>query len=478
MSEALAIHAGPADTNGKRLVIAQIGERSHRDHFDCNSQFQRQKFREVVVTKFDLGDDAHEFVEEKVIAAADAEDERTTKGLSAAIVKLADVEAEQISWLWPNRIALGKLNLLAGDPGLGKSFLLLDLAARISLGSRWPDCDEHAPTGGVVLLTAEDGLADTVRPRLDAAGADVTKIIALSGVNGADGMGQYQRQIDLQRDMPIIEQAIDQVPDCLMLGIDPISAYCGEADSHSNAEVRRMLAPLAEMAARKGIAVVCVTHLRKSDGAAVYRTMGSLAFAAASRSVWCVVRDKNDPSGRRRLFLAVKNNLGSDQSGLAFELSSQHGGGIPCIVWAPAPVTTTADEAMAPERRKMGPEPEEREDAESFLREALADGPRPTREIDDEAQQAHGISKRTLERARKQIGVKAFRETPTGPWMLKLSTPPTTPPDDPGTGGLGGLGGEAHIQRESSKPPYARDHIAKCVYGSNGHGGLPVGDLF
>jgi hypothetical protein len=197
MSEALAIHAGPADTNGKRLVIAQIGERSHRDHFDCNSQFQRQKFREALITKFDLGDDAHEFVEERVIAAADAEDERTTKGLSAAIVKLADVEAEQISWLWPNRIALGKLNLLAGDPGLGKSFLLLDLAARISLGSRWPDCDEHAPTGGVVLLTAEDGLADTVRPRLDAAGADVTKIIALSGVNGADGLGQYQRQIDL-----------------------------------------------------------------------------------------------------------------------------------------------------------------------------------------------------------------------------------------------------------------------------------------
>src|SRR5262249_8970645 len=163
-----------------------------------------------------------------------------------------------------------------------------DLAARASLGSRWPDCDGVAPLGGSVLLAAEDGLADTIVPRLKAAGADLSRVVALSAVKANDAAGDYQRQVDLQRDLPAVEKAIEQVENCVLLGIDPISCYLGEIDGHSNSDVRRVLAPLAELAARRNIAVVCVTHLRKSEGAAVYRTMGSLAFAAAARAVWAI----------------------------------------------------------------------------------------------------------------------------------------------------------------------------------------------
>ncbi len=479
MSESLAMHVGPADGTGRRLVVATLGELCHRHKFDTDSQFHRQKFREAVVEKFSLGEDAHEFVEQEILRSADAEDERNDSTANMPVLtKLSDVTPEEINWLWPQRIALGKINMVVGDPGTNKSFFLLDLAARLSLGSRWPDCDEHAPLGGSVLLAAEDGLADTVVPRLIASGADLSHIAALSAVKASDSSGEYQRQVDLGRDLAVIEKAIDEVQNCRMLGIDPVSCFMGEIDGHSNSDVRRVLAPLAELAARRMLAVVCVTHLRKSDGAAVYRTMGSLAFAAAARSVWCIVKDKKDPDQRRRLFLPVKNNIGGDQSGLAFELSSRHTGSVPCIIWEAEPIRTTADEAMAPERRKPGPEPEERNDAALFLREALATGPRSVRDIDQEAREVHGISKRTLERARQAIGVEAFRETTTGPWFIRLPTPPITPPQGLNGHSHGDQGGVAYTPGKKEKLSSACDHPAMSLGVGGSCGGLPLGDDF
>ena len=174
--------------------------------------------------------------------------------------------------------------------------------------------------------------------------------------------------------------------------------------------MRAVLAPLAKMAARKGFAVLAITHLRKSEGRAVHRTMGSLAFAAAARAVWAVASDPEDPTGSRRLFLPVKNNIGNDRTGLAYRLSKRfaESDDQPCVEWFADTVSQLADDVLAPQRRR-GPAPEERDEAIQFLTEALANGPRPGDEVREEAKQTAGISSRTIDRAKKEIGVVAFR---------------------------------------------------------------------
>jgi len=352
-------------------------------------------------------------------------DQQGASPIAPVVVALSDVKSEPVSWLWERRIALGKVTLIAGDPGLGKSFLSLDIAARVSNGALAPEGDCRFSQGSVILLSAEDDLGDTIKPRLLAAGADLTKIVAMQAIRGQDGNGQYDRPVDLARDLPVVETVITRVGDCRLVVIDPLSCYLGSIDSHNNAEVRQLMAPLAELASRAGIAILGVTHLRKSsDGPAVYRAMGSLAFAAAARAVWGVTRDKDDPEGKRRLFLPVKNNLGPDQTGLSFVLTGRHTDGTPCVLWDEGAVTVSADEAFSAQGKGAGRPAEERSEAEQFLREALADGPRPAKDVEDEALNRHCISRRTLERARKTAGVEAFRPKNPGPWLLRLSTPP------------------------------------------------------
>ncbi|MBU0639064.1 MAG: AAA family ATPase, partial [Planctomycetes bacterium] len=254
-------------------------------------------------------------------------------------VRLADVQPELLRWLWPGCIALGKLTLLCGDPGLGKSFVTLDLAARVSSGTTWPDLPLLPnPAGSVVLLSAEDDLADTIRPRLDAAGADATRVVAIQAVRRILVTGQTQDDyFDLTEDLPALEAAIQQVSDCRLVIIDPLTAYLGKTDSHKNAEVRAVLARLFELAARHKVAVLAVTHLNKANTLpAIYRAMGSLAFVAAARAVWAVVRDEDDETGRRRLFVPVKNNLGADETGLAYAL--EPAGQTASVQWESDPV--------------------------------------------------------------------------------------------------------------------------------------------
>ena len=252
------------------------------------------------------------------------------------LISLADVEPQPIEWLWPERIALGKLTLIAGDPGVGKSLLTLDIAARLSHGGPWPDKpSDMNRIGSVVLLSAEDDPADTLRPRLEAAGANLKRIHVLNGVKrehrgGAGGLGLFC----LESDLPMLAEAIRSVPDCRLVLIDPITAYTGRIDSHNNTEVRGLLAPLAALAAEHNVAVIAVTHFNKSGtGPAIYRAMGSLAFAAAARAVWAVIKDPDNP--QRRLFLPVKNNLGGDMSGLAYTIEADGPDGAPVVAWEP-----------------------------------------------------------------------------------------------------------------------------------------------
>jgi hypothetical protein len=337
-------------------------------------------------------------------------------GGAPVIVRLLDVQPEPVAWLWPGRIAMGKLTLIAGDPGLGKSLLTLDLAARVSAGAGWPDRPgERFEPGGVVLLSAEDDLADTVRPRLDAAGADCSRIVAIKGVSVVGDCGAVvgARLVDFVCDLPALEQAIRAVEGCRLVIIDPLTAYLGAVDSHKNAEIRGLLAPLADLAARHRIAVVGVTHLNKATGGpALYRTSGSLAFVAAARAAWLVTKDRDDP--HRRLMLPAKNNLSGGADGLAFRI-----GGGPRVEWVDGPVPTSADEALAASWGGSGEGRSEVADAVVWLRDLLEDGPRPSREVLAAAREA-GYSARTLARARAVVGVRARKGGFDGAWVLEL----------------------------------------------------------
>ncbi len=340
-------------------------------------------------------------------------------------VVLSDVQPESVRWLWPGRIALGKLTLLCGDPGLGKSFVTLDLAARVSSGTSWPDIPilPHPP-GGVVLLSAEDDLADTIRPRLDAAGADPSRVVAIQAVRRilvpASPRGDNfdlvrEDYFDLTEDLPALETAIEKTADCRLVIIDPLTAYLGKTDSHKNAEVRAVLAKLFDLAAKRKVAVLAVTHLNKAGGLpAIYRAMGSLAFVAAARAVWAVVRDENDETGRRRLFVPVKNNVGADESGLAYALEPVDG--VARVAWEAAPVDMRADEALGGRQTSAV-----RDEARQFVVDTLtANGGDMLSDELTEAAKAEGIGERTFRSARKAVAVVYKEKVKGGQWRCRL----------------------------------------------------------
>lgn len=339
---------------------------------------------------------------------------------AALMVNLADVQPERVTWLWPGRFALGKITLLAGDPGLGKSFLMLDVAARVSRGWAWPDAPGVAMTpGGVVLLSAEDAIADTIRPRLDSAGADVSRIVALEAIRSVGDNGRESaRTFDLSRDLSALEAAIRSVEGCRLVVIDPVTAYLGGVDSHRNAEIRGLLAPLGAIAERHRVAIVAITHLTKTAGGpAIYRAMGSLAFAATARSAWAVSKDKDDP--RRRLLLPIKNNIAADTGGLAFAIEPLGVDGCPVVAWEPGRVNVSADDALAADRDERDGRTE-RDDAAEWLRELLANGPCPARDVERDARDA-GFSIATVRRAKAAIGVVSRKPSIFGgSWVWAL----------------------------------------------------------
>ena len=340
-------------------------------------------------------------------------------GLRVDAVCLADVTPEPVRWLWPGRFALGKLSLIAGEPGLGKSFLTLDMAARVSRGDGWP-CDEGARSepAGVVLLSAEDNVDDTIVPRLMAARADRSRILAMKAlfkpVLGLGGEVEKQVHFSLLEHIPQLESLIQRAAPCRLVVVDPVSAFLGSTDSHNNSEVRAVLAPLAEMAARHRVAVVAVTHLNKGQGSALNRVIGSIAFTAAARAAYVVTRDDDEPA--RRLLLPAKNNLGCDETGFAYRLEGE---GIPCVEWEPIPVTMTADEAVGVEHHARGPEPDARHDAETWLLDFLAAGPRTATDVFDAAR-ADGHTRATIKRAKAMMSIVATKDGYQGAWTWTL----------------------------------------------------------
>ncbi len=328
--------------------------------------------------------------------------ERLPGKAGAVLVRLSDVSPEAITWLWEGRIAAGKMSLLVGDPGLGKSYLTMDLAARVTIGGTWPDKSPARP-GTVIVLTAEDGLADTVRPRLDLLGGDPARVHILTGTGDPEKPSSFT----LAQDLDCLEDAVLRTGAGLVI-IDPLSAYLGsERDSHRDADVRGLLAPLAALAERHQLAVLSVLHLNKSEQQkALYRVQGTLAFVAASRAVFAVVNDQDEPG--RRLFLPLKMNLGPTPPTLGFRIDARG------LWWEAGPVEVDIESALGGWEAKA--ERSERQEAGAFLREVLADGSVPAEEVKKQAKAA-GMSEATLRRAKGELGITHYKVGYPGVWM-------------------------------------------------------------
>lgn len=237
------------------------------------------------------------------------------------IVRMSDVVVEPIHWLWRGRLARGKLTLLMGDPGLGKSLITHWLGALVSTGGQWPDGGECERSAAIVF-TLEDALADTVKPRLIAAGANMNRVIAVRGV--VDQKASLDaRMFALEEHVALLEQLVVEEGASLIV-MDPVSSYLGaNVNTHKETDVRRVLSMLGQMAERTGVAVLMVIHLNKGkDVAALNRATGSIAFPAVSRIVLGVVPDPLDEDGKRRLLLPLKCNVARMPAGLGYRIES------------------------------------------------------------------------------------------------------------------------------------------------------------
>ena len=215
-------------------------------------------------------------------------------GRRLLMTKVSDVKAEAVRWLWQGRVVLGMLNVVVGEPGLGKSTLAYDLAAKLSRGAL--EGDLYGEPSDALVVTYEDHVASVVRPRLEAAGADVTRVRVI-GVRQED---DSEGLLSLPADLDLIRDAIERTGARLLI-VDPIVAsLAGEINSHRDQDVRRVLAPLAQMAERYDIAVAAVMHVNKSTAKQFFqRVGGSIGFTGAARSMLLVARDPDDPDGER-----------------------------------------------------------------------------------------------------------------------------------------------------------------------------------
>ena len=329
-------------------------------------------------------------------------------GRTVELLHGAGIVPEAIRWLWSGWLAKGKVHILGGAPGTGKTTIALSLAATVSTGGSWPD-GHRAPAGNVIVWSGEDDPADTLTPRLLASGADMRRIWFVGDINDHG----ERRAFDPSRDIEELRLAIGAAGGAALLVVDPVvSAIAG--DSHKNAEVRRGLQPLADLGAGLDCALLGITHFSKGTAGRepTERITGSLAFGAVARIVMVAAKSAED--GNKRLFVRAKSNIGCDDGGFEYdllqaELEKAPGVFASHVEWG-NPVDGAARDLLAvaeatPEAGEGGA----LNDAVDFLADVLTTGSLAVGEVRKRAR-AEGISERTLARAREKLGIKSERQ--------------------------------------------------------------------
>jgi hypothetical protein len=340
------------------------------------------------------------------------DDEET--GNRLVVDRLDQVEKRSIEWLWPDFLPLGKLWLLDGRPGTGKSHLTLAIAAAVTTGQPLPGGSRMEPAD--VVFVCEDDPADTIRPRAEAAGANLSRLHFVRGVGDGDDIRLPQLPGDVRRIQALVIQHAAR-----LVIIDPLNAYLGTGiDSHKDQDIRRALLPVVRLAEETGALVLAVRHLSKQHGGhAVYAGLGSVGIVGTARGALLLAPDPNDDT--RRVLAVSKTNLSRPGSSLVFSIVENSKGSH--IEWHGESTLTADDLVRDP---SSSGEPGALDEAIDWLLDALADGPKPKRELLRLAKAA-GITEQTLERAKQKAGVQHRREDFGGSylWFLPTDTPPT-----------------------------------------------------
>jgi hypothetical protein len=341
------------------------------------------------------------------------------------------IRAEPISWLWPWRIPRGKLTLIAGFPDQGKSQLMLKIAAIVTNGGEWPNGEGVAPKGAVIIMSSEDDEADTLIPRLAAAGAYLPNIyIVRSMVKYVDDGKKRKRVLNIEDDLRNLQAIIKKIHDegsfVRMIGLDPINAYFGggkhgKADAHKNSDMRALLTPIAEWAATLRVAIVAITHFNKGNAAhSLHRITDSGAITAAARSVYIAVKKHNDdPKAEvERIFSPMKHNIAPDAiRSIRYSIESRDVSkiinvpnpewGTPYVEFGEADLTT-AEEALNG-GQKIGRKADQSAAAKDFIAEVLKPGvPITTKQFQASAKAA-GVSWSTLKSVFPIVGAVAVK---------------------------------------------------------------------
>jgi hypothetical protein len=330
------------------------------------------------------------------------------------LVALCDVEDEPIEWLVPDRIAIGVLNLVAGEPGVGKSLFATKLAAIGSVGGVFPGSAVPCEPFSTLLLAAED-LPARIRARVLAAGGDPSRVILFRGIRLPSGLSG---PVNFSEHLSQIERAIERTGARLVV-FDPAGAFVGPGvDAHKDHELRPLLEGLARVAERRKVAVLILAHLNKLVGVrASHRVIGGTAWIAASRSALLLAKDGSKQE--RVVLAAIKSNLAELSKAMAFEIRSAGKGAAPFLELLPGTVETTADALVAVDRPERDGAVGE---AVAFFETALAPAGewRKSAEISKAAEDA-GIAPRTLKRARKRLQIE--REKRGKEWVIRLPAP-------------------------------------------------------
>ncbi|WP_176158145.1 AAA family ATPase [Burkholderia multivorans] len=332
------------------------------------------------------------------------------------LVNGADLKPEPISWLWHGWLARGKLHILAGAPGQGKTTIALAFAATVTSGGRWPDGTRCA-AGNVLVWSGEDDPADTLLPRLMAAGADPKRVFFVTGSR----IGGEVQSFDPARDMVALTEQCERIGSVRLIIVDPIvSAVTG--DSHKNTETRRALQPLVDLAASMDAALVGITHFAKGGQGAdpTQRVVGSVAFTAVARVVLVAAKVKGEDGEDRRILARSKSNIGPDDGGFEYHLEqTEPVAGIFAsrIAWG-ASVAGSARELLTDPNEQDDDTTSALDAAADFIQQVLGSDVVPSKSIEVEAKEA-GISWASVRRASDSLGVKK-RRGDGGKWYWSL----------------------------------------------------------
>ncbi|MCL2817381.1 MAG: AAA family ATPase [Clostridiales bacterium] len=308
------------------------------------------------------------------------------KNENLKLIRMNEVEAKEVHWLWYPYVPFGKISVVQGDPGDGKTTVVLAIAAAVTTGAALPESKVNLEPMTVIFQTAEDGLGDTVKPRLVQSGADCERVIVID---------ESEKELSLS-DVRI-EQAITLTGAKLFI-LDPLQAYLGaDVDMHRANEIRPVLKRISAVAEKTGCAIVVIGHLNKGTSKSQYRGLGSIDIQAAARSVLTVGRIKDKPF--TRAIVQGKNNLAPEGKAIGFELDPATG-----FRWT-GTLSITIDELLS----GVMPERDSTYDrAVEFLKKELADSEKPAAALYEKAAE-QGISERTLRSAKQALGCRALR---------------------------------------------------------------------